>query len=52
MTLKPDNSVTGNADHLPVSSADVSSAWSHTSTHGMHSRVELNKLQEGLVTFS
>lgn len=37
MTLKPEISVTGNADHLPVSSADVSNAWSHTSTHGMNS---------------
>jgi len=39
--------MTGNADHLPVSSADVSSAWSHTCTHGMHSWRWLNKLQGG-----
>jgi hypothetical protein len=37
MTLKTDDNVTVSADHLPVSSADVSSAWSHTFAHGMHS---------------
>jgi len=49
MTLKPDNNVTGNAERLPVSSADVNSAWFHTSTHTIciHG-VGLNKLQEGL----